>query len=178
MGAPKGNQFWKLRAKHGRDKLFATPELLWSAACEYFEWCEANPLLEQVIQKVRVSRDAEEIRKETLDKLRPFTMQGLCIYLNCNVTYFWDFKKTCSKDFSEIVTRIEEVVFNQKFVGAASGFFNANIIARDLGLVDKREIDAQITAKQQLTIEQFNLLRLDAERRAGIEDAEIIKDDE
>ena len=43
MGAPKGNQFWKLRSKHGRDKLFTTPELLWQAACEYFEWCENNP---------------------------------------------------------------------------------------------------------------------------------------
>ena len=26
MAAPKGNQFWMLRSKHGRDKLFATPE--------------------------------------------------------------------------------------------------------------------------------------------------------
>ena len=29
MAAPKGNQFWMLRSKHGRDKLFATPEALW-----------------------------------------------------------------------------------------------------------------------------------------------------
>lgn len=28
MGAPKGNQFWKLRSKHGRDKLFSSPEIL------------------------------------------------------------------------------------------------------------------------------------------------------
>lgn len=28
MAAPKGNQFWMLRSKHGRDKLFATPEAL------------------------------------------------------------------------------------------------------------------------------------------------------
>lgn len=42
MAAPKGNQFWMLRSKHGRDKLFATPEALWEAACEYFQWCDEN----------------------------------------------------------------------------------------------------------------------------------------
>ena len=41
-----GNQFWKFRSKHGRDKLFATPELLWDAACEYFDWMDEHPLYE------------------------------------------------------------------------------------------------------------------------------------
>ena len=31
-------------------------------------------------------------------------------------------------------------MFEQKFAGAAVGLFNANIIARDLGLTDKQEI--------------------------------------
>lgn len=35
MSAPKGNQFWKLRNRHGRSKRFASPEQLWEAACEY-----------------------------------------------------------------------------------------------------------------------------------------------
>jgi len=39
-----GNEFWKARSKHGRDKIFTTPEILWEAACEYFEWVADNPL--------------------------------------------------------------------------------------------------------------------------------------
>ena len=31
-------------------------------------------------------------------------------------------------------------MFEQKFAGAAVGLFNANIIARDLGLADKQDI--------------------------------------
>ena len=46
MGAPTGNEFWKLRSKHGRDKLFQSPELLWDAAEEYFQWSVDNPLIE------------------------------------------------------------------------------------------------------------------------------------
>ena len=46
MSSPACNQFWKQRSKHGRDMLFASPTLLWEAACEYFEWCEDNPITE------------------------------------------------------------------------------------------------------------------------------------
>lgn len=127
-----GNRFWELRSKHGRDKLFATPELMWEAAKEYFEWCESNPLIELDYK----GKDAVRVE---LPKMRAFTMQGLCLYLDCNVGYFNDFKKTCNYDFSVIITRIEEIIFNQKFTGAAAGFLNPNIIARDLGLVDKKE---------------------------------------
>lgn len=134
-----GNQFWKMRSKHGRDKLFTNPEELWEAACEYFEWCEQNPLIEVDF----VGKDATQVHKP---KMRPFTMQGLCLYLDCNTHYFYDFEKALkgkddelSRDFSYIITRIKETIYNQKFTGAASGFLNANIISRDLGLADKNQ---------------------------------------
>lgn len=132
MAAPKGNEFWKLRSKHGRDKLFATPDLMWEAACEYFQWCIDNPLIELDFR----GKDALEVR---LPKMRPFTLHGLCLYLDCSTGYFREFKKDCSKDFVSVVTRIEETIYNQKFSGAAAGFLNPNIIARDLGLSEKSE---------------------------------------
>lgn len=154
MPAPKGNQFWKLRSKHGRDKLFATPELLWDAACEYFDWCESNPLMESVVQKRKISRDEEVIELIPNPKKRPFTLLGLCSYLDCNSVYFNQFEAELSKknnktnkEFSKVVTRIRETIYNQKFEGAASGFFNANIIARDLGLADKKELEGNLSSE-------------------------------
>jgi DNA-packaging protein gp3 len=44
------------------------------------------------------------------------------------------------QDFSSIITRIRETIYNQKFTGAAAGFLNPNIIARDFGLTDKKEV--------------------------------------
>lgn len=152
MGAPAGNKFWQLRSKHGRDKLFATPQEMWNAACEYFEWCQDNPLIEIDYR----GKDADLVE---LPKMRAFTMQGLCLYLDCNTLYFRDFEKgliekndQISKDFSQIVTRIRETVYNQKFTGAAAGFLNANIIARDLGLADKKEVEANVTTKEVFKI--------------------------
>jgi hypothetical protein len=131
-GFNKGNQFWKLRSKHGRDKIFATPEILWDSACEYFEWCDNNPWKE----KDWVGKDAIRVERETQ---RPYTLTALCIYLGVNTQYFTDFKETCSKDFSLVITRIEEIIKNMKYEGAVVGAFNANIISRDLGLIDKKE---------------------------------------
>lgn len=152
--APKGNQFWKLRSKHGRDRLFATPDLLWEAACEYFQWCDDNPFYEVEQSRGAAKPHVDEEGKVTfppnlveLPKIRPYTYQGLCLYLDCNTMYFNQFEialkdkdDDLSRDFSLTVTRIREVIYNQKFSGAASGFLNANIIARDLGLQDKSEI--------------------------------------
>jgi len=44
-----GNNFWKARSSHGRKPIFETPEDLWSACVEYFEWVEANPLYERKV---------------------------------------------------------------------------------------------------------------------------------
>jgi len=144
MAAPKGNQFWKIRSKHGRDKLFASPSLLWDAACEYFQWCDNNPFQEDNIELVKVNGIGDEVRRVPINKMRPYTLQGLCGYLDCSTSYFRQFKsaeRENSEDFVTIITRIEEIIYNQKFSGAAAGFFNSNIIARDLGLTDKKEIE-------------------------------------
>ena len=133
--APKNNQFWKLRSRHGRKKLFETPKLLWEAACEYFQWCDDNPI---------EAYDNKGTKNVNLVKFkRPYTLKGFCLY--CDATEHWydnykkGLKKT-DKDFLYICRKIEEIIYNQKFDGAAIGIFNANIIARDLGLSDKSEV--------------------------------------
>lgn len=158
MAAPQGNKFWKQRSTHGRPKIFATPEIMWQAACEYFEWCDNNPFL-QAEQSRQQSKSNSVIGQEgiapnssivELPRMRPYTLQGLCIYIDANTKYFNDFADglkgkddEIAKGFSEIITRIRDVVYNQKFSGAASGFFNANIIARDLGLKDSSDVTSK-----------------------------------
>jgi hypothetical protein len=147
----QGNQLWKLRSKHGVDALFTEPEKLWQSACEYFEWTDNHPEISIDFR----GKDAVEVE---LPKKQPYTMQGLCIYLGVNTAYFRNFKGSetfKNNDFNTIYTRIEETIYNQKFSGAASGFFNANIIARDLGLVDQKHFDAMIDDRRKSLDELF-----------------------
>jgi len=132
MAAPKNNQFWKLRSKHGRDKLFETPDLLWQAACEYFQWCVDNPI---------EAEDNKGTRNVNTVKFnRPFTLKGFCLYVDASEHWLTEFKKTATEDFLYIIRKIEAIIYNQKFEGAAIGIFNANIIARDLGLKERSDI--------------------------------------
>lgn len=129
MAAPEGNQFWKLRSKHGRDKLFTTPQLLWEAACEYFQWCEDNPIVAED------NKGTKNVNKVEFN--RPFTLKGFCLFCDATEHWYYEFKKALKekdKDFLYICRKIEDIIYNQKFEGAAIGIYNANIIARDLGL--------------------------------------------
>jgi hypothetical protein len=133
MPAPKGNQFWKARSSHGRKPIFATPEQMWEACIEYFEWVEANPLHESQAFAYQGT-----VKVEALPKMRAMTITGLCIFLDI-VRSTWDEYRT-REGFAEVLTRAEEIIRAQKFEGAAAGLLNANIIARDLGLADKNEL--------------------------------------
>lgn len=125
-----GNKFWLIRSSHGRTPIFATPDDLWNASVEYFEWADSNPLQEA---KPFAFQGIVTIAK--LDKMRAMTIAGLCLFLDINTDTWQEYKgKT---DFSVVTSKIENVIKSQKFAGAAADLLNANIIARDLGLSDK-----------------------------------------
>lgn len=135
-----GNSWWKERAKHGRDALFTDPKKLLEAAIEYFEKTEAR----KWFKKDWVGKDADEVYRESSP---PFTITGLCVYLGVAENWWRSFKATetyknsksddvDNPDFATVVTHIEQIIYMQKFEGAAVGAFNASVICRDLGLRD------------------------------------------
>jgi hypothetical protein len=77
VAAPIGNKFWMMRSTHGREPIFASPELLWSAACEYFEWVHNNPLQEE-----KLFHAQGIITKDSVCKMRAMTIQALCFFLD------------------------------------------------------------------------------------------------
>lgn len=134
MAAPQGNQFWKVRSKHGRNRIIESPEILEEAANEYFQWCVDNP----IIQNDFKGQHAEEVE---IKLPRVFTKEGLAIFCGLHAYTVISDLKAVSKDFSEVVSKIEAVIYNQKFSNASVGLFNASIISRDLGLKEQTQTD-------------------------------------
>lgn len=133
MAPPAGNQFWKARSKHGRNRLFASAELLWEACCEYFQWVEDNPLLE-----MKPFAYQGVVIQEPVAKMRAMTINGLCLFLDIDETTWRAWRDV--DDFSTVVSKAEKIIYEQKFTGAAADLLNPNIIARDLGLADKKDL--------------------------------------
>ena len=134
MAAPKGNQFWLARSSHGANPKFSDPDVLWKACCEYFQWTEDNPLWED-----KPFNYQGVVVDNTVCKMRAMTISGLCMFLDICEKTWANYRD--KEDFLQVTTRAEKIIYNQKFSGAAADLFNANIIARDLGLTDKKETE-------------------------------------
>lgn len=132
----KGNQFWLQRSSHGRKPTFATPKDLWEAALEYFKWTEENPLW--------ASKVLSDGKLAEYPKMRAMTTDGLCIFLDITDQTLYNYRDK-NADFLDIVTKIQKVIRTQKFTGASADLLNANIIARDLGLADKKEVSGSLS---------------------------------
>lgn len=128
-----GNRFWEARSSHGAKPKFNNPDDLWSACCEYFEWVENNPLYAD--QLVTFQGRATHV---PVAKMRAMTIAGLCIFLDVEMSTWAEWRKNRS-DLSDVISRAETIIYQQKFSGAAADLLNANIISRDLGLADKQD---------------------------------------
>jgi len=134
MSAPLGNQFWKLRASHGRELIFSSPTILWEAACEYFEATDAR----KWIKKDWVGKDAVEVERPNET---PYTLTGLFVFLD-TTRQTWDLYRK-REDYIAVIARIEQIIYTQKIEGASVGAFNASIVARELGLKDATDLTTQ-----------------------------------
>jgi hypothetical protein len=130
MAPPKGNQFWKLRSKHGRDKIFSSSEMLWEACTEYFEHTDRR-------KWYKIEYNGKNAKKCEVPNETPYTWTGLFLFLDIAHSTWSEYERL--DDFSAVTTRVRNIIYTQKLEGAAVGAFNASIIARDLGLADKRE---------------------------------------
>jgi len=130
MGAPKGNQYWKLAHNWKKPKKF-TPDELWDKANEYAKWCEDNPLWESKAFGTGL------IIK--LPKMRAMTIQGFSLFANFFMQTWYEYEK--DQTYIDIMTRIRNIFYSQKLEGAAAELLNPAIIARELRLPDRQEID-------------------------------------
>ena len=121
MAFKQGNTYWKLAKGFtpGTEKKYA-PDELWVKAVEYFKWVEDN-------------------------KMRAMTITEFCVFAGITSQTFFNYEK--EQAYFDITARIRDIIYSQKFTGAAAGLLESNIIARELGLADKQEIkqDSTIT---------------------------------
>lgn len=184
MPAPKGNKYWELRSKDGSDKIFATPESIWTYAEEYFKWSDNNiwHINEQLKQKPIIPKDSKLTAKEIKELINPivkiptvspYSISGFCLYVGIDFQTFLNYEtKEGYEEYFEIMARIRNIIETQQFDGATVGVFNPNIIARKLGLVDKKDhgsSDGTMTPKSSIVV-------VDKEAQKELEDLEDAND--
>lgn len=137
MPAPKKNKYWENRKKHGRPKALKTPKDLWEYACDYFQRCDDNPW-------IKVDYKGKDVERVEIPTSVPYTWEGLENYLFerevlVKLDDYKSNKEGRYEDFTDIIRTIGRIIYDRKMTGAIVGVYNSNIIARELGLTDKKE---------------------------------------
>ena len=131
----------------GKHKYIETPEKLWELFESYVLHEKQNPMYKQEY----VGKDG---RTELTPLETPITFEGFECYLMDKgiIGDLGDYASNKNEKYSEystIITRIRKNCFVHNFRGASVGLFNANIIAKKLGLSEKVET-------QQTIIQRFD----------------------
>lgn len=119
-------------------KAFSDPSELWNAACDYFNHTQSNPLVRP--EFVKTGPCAGQIIDVEIP--RPFSWSGLNTYLSIEgiTTSLYRYKYNDGNaydEFSDVIKLIDDVMFSQKFEGAAVGMYKENIISREIGLAER-----------------------------------------
>lgn len=135
-----GNRIWELATEvSGRKRVFDRAEDLWAAAVEYFRWVEDNPLFE-----AKAFSYEGVVTVTQLPKMRAMTQGGLLLSMGISKETWRGWKteghEMYRQDLAEVIATVEAVIYEQKFTGAAAELLNPSIIARDLGLADKKQL--------------------------------------
>lgn len=139
MAAPTENEFYKLRLDLSNDGKKISVKQLAIKCQEYIDFCLENPLMEVDFK----GKDATEVK---MPKMRAMNIMGLCHWLGIVTATWYGWKK--EDKYLSVITRVEQIFYNQKFQGAAAGMLNPNIIARDLGLRDHTQMNVQDDRKK------------------------------
>lgn len=126
-----GNTIWQLRKTFGRPIIYDDPEELWTACCAYFQWANDNPLKE-----AKVLANGDQV---SVAKLRALTQRALCLHLQIS-DETWRGWRANRSDLQGVISAVDDVIFTQKFEGAAAGLLHANIVSRALGLAERSEL--------------------------------------
>lgn len=141
MAAPLKNNYWQFQNKHGRDFKY-TPDALLEEANKYFEWMESRVWnKKEAIKSGDLAGTLIDIPTQT-----PLSIESFCLFADINRQTFYNYESNEDpyKAFFDIITRIRGVIESNQFEGATVGAYNPNIIARKLGLADKKEHSGEI----------------------------------
>lgn len=129
-------------------KLTYTPEQLAKEFIKYLEDIKANPIevSTQYLRKKQKFKDEELQRQDRVEKFHraPRIEDFVVRWLGKSMSWWSEIsgaKYKNADEFSNIKNQIQDFCRSVKLDGATSGVFNPVIIARELGLTDKQQVE-------------------------------------
>lgn len=135
------NMYEIKKADVGGRPVSYTPEELRTKINEYIQFVLSTP-----IKLEKLFNTARGIVRKSEKHIRPMTVTGCAVYLGITPETLNNYAKRGDEDphreeYLRIVSQAKAIFYQQKFNGATIGAYNPSIIARDLGLAEKKVIE-------------------------------------
>jgi hypothetical protein len=149
----------------GRPKSIESPEQFWHLFLQYRLWAKDNPRIENIFSQ-------KEAATFPIERERPLTWEDFDTWLLDNdiiqdTEHYRANRDGAYEDFIGVITRVRKAMYADKFTGAAVGIYNANIIARDLGLAEKKVVDQVNREAEPESLEEIEKRLADLRAKTG-----------
>lgn len=128
--------FTPFKSRGGRPRKFANPAALLSAFSEYLEDRKQRQISFMETEEGHVGESAV-YKEKGKKKHHPLSIADFCVFLGCSRAW-WN---ALPEDMEEAKSRIADYIFVFQLKGAEVGEFNPGIVARELGLAEKKQIE-------------------------------------
>lgn len=125
----KIDQHWKVINAGGRT-VSNTPEQLWEAAVDYFQWCDNNP----ITYKRTLTSGKEAGKSMTVEAKRPYSVKALCLHCSISERYLEDLRTLSdrSSEWYMVVEKIWYVIYTDNLEGALIDLYSPIMVAKVL----------------------------------------------
>lgn len=138
------NEHWKVLT--GRKIVVSnTAEGLLKNACDYFAWCDDNPIK----NNVTAMSGKEFGRVVETSQRRLYSVKGLCLHCGILEEYLRDMRQLKDKDseWYRAVTAIYYIIYTQNLENAAVEVFNPVFVSKILGMEKEEVATGAITVR-------------------------------
>lgn len=114
-----------------------TPQKLFENGINYLKWCDENPI---VLSRTLLS-GKEAGKKVDIEKVRPYSIKGLCLHCNITEEYLIDVRnfKDKSNDYYVVVTKLMYLIYVHNLEHGMVDEFNSILTGKVLS-IDVQEV--------------------------------------
>lgn len=148
----------------GRPPKFKTAKQLMDKFIEYVHTVDDMPIKVNQAFKKKGKKDLTENSENYVNMVaHPLSIAEFCLFAGIsNWSEFKSRERHQSGDFLIVITRIESYTRNQQVNGALSGLYNANIVARLHGIVERTEVTGK-DGKDLIPVQQMTDAEIEQE---------------
>lgn len=115
------------------------PKIFVERFIEYLYWCEKNPIKKTKVLNDGTIVDYEAPRAPLKKGFEAYVGRPELIKATKNTKNYKSGPQ--AEEYQAVIGWIQNILFEQKFTGAAVGVYNASLISKELGLVERQEIE-------------------------------------